>query len=255
MQRIKLTLAYDGTEFSGWQLQRGRGDRTVQGELERVLAQICEGEVRVHGAGRTDAGVHALGQVAHCDVPGKRADVPWQRALNSKLPDDVRVIEAAAVPDDFHARFSATGKTYTYSLWLGSRYDVPQRRNFSWACGPLDEEAMDAAARCMTGTRDFKCFQNVGTPVKSTIRTVVSITRGPGLFPGETDWVFTADGFLKQMVRNMVGLLVAVGRGRFAPGDVARIIEDRDRAVAYSTAPPQGLTLTRVHYEPLPPCR
>ncbi len=254
MPRIKLTLAYDGTDFCGWQIQQGRPDRTVQGELERALSLICDREVRAHGAGRTDAGVHALGQVAHCDVPDSRAEVPWARALNAKLPGDVRVLAAEAATDDFHARYSAVGKTYTYSLWPESRYDIPQRRNFSWSCGPLDEEAMDAAARAMLGTRDFKCFQNVGTPVRSTVRTVTSITRGPGLFPGETDWVFQADGFLKQMVRNMTGLLVAVGRGRFAVGDVARIIENRDRGVAYATAPPQGLTLTSVSYEAVPPC-
>lgn len=250
MPRLKLTLAYDGTAFCGWQIQQGRPERTVQQVLERALEDICAEPVRVHGAGRTDSGVHALGQVAHCDVPATRAGVPWARALGARLPDDVSVLAAEVVDDAFHARFSAQAKTYTYSLWPEGRYHIPQRRNFAWATGPLDEAAMDAAARHMTGTRDFRCFQNTGTPVNSTVRTVLAVVRGPGVFPGETDWRFCADGFLKQMVRNMMGLLVAVGRGRFAPGDVERIVAGRERAVAFATAPARGLCLTRVHYDP-----
>ncbi len=250
MPRLKLTLAYDGTDFCGWQLQRGSSQRTVQQALERALGEICARPVRVHGAGRTDSGVHALGQVAHCDVPASRVGVPWVRALGARLPADVSVLAAETVDEDFHARFSALGKTYTYSLWPEGRYHIPQRRNFAWATGPLDEAAMDAAALRMTGTRDFRCFQNAGTPVRSTVRTVAAVVRGPGVFPGETDWRFCADGFLKQMVRNMVGLLVAVGQGRFRPDDVEAIIAGRERAVAFATAPARGLCLTRVHYDP-----
>lgn len=251
--RLRLTLAYDGTAFCGWQVQQGSADRTVQGAVEDALAAICGVPVRIHGAGRTDSGVHALGQTAHCDVPDQRAEVPWARALNAKLPDDVRILDARRVADDFHARYSALGKTYTYSLRPDCRYNIPQRRNFSWACGALDQAAMEAAAQRMTGTRDFACFQNTGTPVSSTVRTVHAVERAPGVFPGEVDWTFSADGFLKQMVRNMVGLLVAVGRGRFSPEDVDTVIAGRDRRVAYATAPPQGLTLTTVRYPDDPP--
>lgn len=248
MQRLKLTLAYDGTDFHGWQIQAGSGLRSVQGCLEEALSRICDAPVRAHGSGRTDAGVHALGQVAHADVPESRTGLDWRKALNALLPDDVSVLDARPAPDGFHARLSAVSKTYTYSFRPERRYEIPQRRNYVWAAGPLDLDAMDEAARLMIGRRDFACFQNVGTPVKSTVRTVTDIRRTPGPFPDEEVLRFTADGFLKQMVRNMTGLLVEVGRGRFAPGDVARIIEARDRGAAFPTAPPQGLCLERVRY-------
>jgi len=248
MARLKLVLAYDGTAFNGWQLQAGSGQRTVQGCLEQALARICAAPVRAHGSGRTDSGVHALGQVVHADIPEERVDVPWQRSLNAILPDDISVLHAALAAPDFHARYSALSKTYTYSLWPESRYDIPQRRNFVWSTGTLDFAAMDEAAKHLVGEHDFASFQNVGTPVKSTVRTVTLIAREPGLFPGEEVWRFEADGFLKQMVRNMVGLLVEVGRGRFAPADVRAILEGCDRKAAFPTAPPQGLTLAAVRY-------
>ncbi|WP_461209625.1 tRNA pseudouridine(38-40) synthase TruA [Desulfocurvus sp. DL9XJH121] len=248
MPRLKLTLAYDGTAFHGWQIQAATGERTVQDCLERALGRICGAEVRCHGSGRTDAGVHALGQVVHADVPDSRAGLDWRKSLNSLLPDDVSVLSAETAPGDFHARYSALSKSYTYSIWPERRYDIPQRRNYVWTTGPLDLEAVDEAARRMIGERDFACFQNVGTPVKSTVRTVTGIERVPGMSPGEQTLRFTADGFLKQMVRNMVGLLVEIGRGRFSPGDVAGIIQGRDRNVAFPTAPPQGLCLESVRY-------
>lgn len=248
MPRLKLVLAYDGTGFNGWQIQAGSGQRTVQGCLEEALTRICNAPVRAHGSGRTDSGVHALAQTVHADIPENRTDMPWQRALNAVLPDDVSVLHASLAADDFHARYSALSKTYTYSLWPESRYDIPQRRNFVWATGALDFEAMDAAARHYVGEHDFKAFQNVGTPVKSTVRTVTLAAREPGLFPGEVCWRFEADGFLKQMVRNLVGLLVEIGRGRFAPDDIPGIIRGRDRKIAFVTAPPQGLTLAAVRY-------
>ena len=248
MPRLRLTIAYDGTDFCGWQLQAGRADRTVQGCLEEALSRICAHPVRAHGSGRTDSGVHALGQVVHADVPEARAGLDWRKSLNALLPADVSVLDAALAAADFHARYSALSKDYTYSLWPESRYDIPQRRNYVWAVGPLDWEAVDAASRHMIGEHDFASFMNAGTPVKTTVRTVTRIERTDGAFPGEVLLRFSADGFLKQMVRNMTGLLAEVGRGRFAPGDVPGIIQGRDRKVAFATAPPQGLCLEAVHY-------
>lgn len=247
MPRLKLVLAYEGTDFAGWQFQPDL--RTVQGELERALEAVCGVPVRVHGAGRTDAGVHALGQTAHADVPGSRASVDWLRALNSLLPGDVAVVQAGPAAPDFHARKHALSKTYLYSIARERRYEIPQRRRFAWAAGPLDEQAMERAAAHLVGRRDFASFMNVGTPVHSTVRALELAERRPGAFPGETDWAFRADGFLKQMVRNMVGLLVAVGRGRIDPDDVPGVLAlaDRDRA-PYATAPAHGLTLARVRY-------
>ncbi|QGY39928.1 tRNA pseudouridine(38-40) synthase TruA [Pseudodesulfovibrio cashew] len=246
MARVKLTLAYDGTDFSGWQLQPY--GRTVQGELERALGKILGAPPRVHGSGRTDAGVHALGQAAHFDSPDERADLPWQRALNAILPKDVRVVDCVVTDEDFHARYSATGKTYEYALWHTREFCLPQRRRFVWNCGPVDFEAMEAAARVFLGEHDFASFQNVGTPVKSTVRTITGISRHPGPSGHETVWRFTANGFLKQMVRNLTGCLVAAGRGRLSPDEIRTILESGDRSLAPATAPPQGLTLVSVSY-------
>jgi len=250
MARLKLTLAYDGTEFSGWQVQaKNTGSvRTVQGCVEDAFALVLKERVRVHGAGRTDAGVHALGQAAHVDIPESKAPIPWQKALCALLPRDLTVLKARIVAPDFHARYSAKSKIYAYSLWPNSRY-IPQRRNFVWAAGELDLEAMDRAAAHLLGEHDFKSFQNQGTRVKNTVRTIMDIRRVKGRFPGEVVWRFQANGFLKQMARNIVGLLAAVGRGRLDPKEVPRIMRACDRSAApYPTAPPHGLCLEKVFY-------
>lgn len=246
MGRIKLTLAYDGTDFSGWQLQPGC--RTVQGALERAISGVVKKPVRVHGSGRTDAGVHALGQVAHFDAPESSGHIPWKKALNPNLPGDVRVLSAEAVPDSFHARYSALSKTYSYCLWLDRDGLLPQRRRFVWACGGLDLAAMAEAATVLLGEHDFAAFQNTGTDVKTTVREVTAIDQVSGEYPDEVVWRFTATGFLKQMVRNMVGCLVEAGRGRIAPEQVRAVLKGCDRTQAPPTAPPQGLTLESVEY-------
>lgn len=277
MARLALTVSYVGTRLAGWQIQ-ARTDRpqprTVQGELERIAERIVGAPVRLHGAGRTDSGVHAEAQVAHMDVPDHRADLDWQRAFNAGLPDDIAVAAVVRVPDDFHARFDARGKTYTYRLWPERRWTPPRLAPFAWATGPLDLEAMDAAAAHLHGMHDFASFQNTGTDIVTTIRTVTRVARRhegeapvqpalPGAQPlaGSDEavnamavdlrviaWDFEADGFLKQMVRNMMGLLVAVGRGKLPPDAVPAILAARDRKVAPATAPAHGLTLTNVHY-------
>lgn len=246
MPRIRLVVAYEGTGFCGWQLQAG--DRTVQGDLETAIGRIVDAPVRIHGSGRTDSGVHATAQVAHFDVPDSRVDVPWSRALNSLLPDDVAVLSHQIVADDFHSRFHAVSKTYEYVLWHEPGFVLPQRCAFVWSCGPLDMQAMRGAAEVLSGTHDFAAFQNVGTPVKDTVRTLQPVEVLPGLTPHETVWRFSADGFLKQMVRNLMGCLVEAGRGKLSADSVRSILNERDRKTAPATAPPQGLTLVRVQY-------
>lgn len=247
MPRIRLILAYTGTHYHGWQLQ-AHGP-TVQGTVEAALERLVGVPTRVHGAGRTDAGVHAVGQVAHFDVAHEKRHIPWQRALNAVLPGDICVREASEVDADFHARFSATAKEYSYTLWTEPAFVLPQRRPFTWATGPLDLAAMDAAARHLVGTHDFASFQNAGTPVRDTCRTLTTITRAPGPTPWEWTLRFEANGFLKQMVRNLVGLLVAVGRGRIAAEAVPAVLTARDRTAAPGTAPAQGLCLEWVRYD------
>jgi len=249
--RLKLTVAYDGAGFCGWQVQArrsGTSERTVQGVLEGVICPMLGRQVRIVGAGRTDAGVHALGQVCHVDVPAERLGLPWQRALNAQLPGDVAVLAVERVDPSFSARFSAKNKTYAYTLWPFRDLRIPQRRGYAWACGPVDPAAMAAAAALLTGEHDFKSFQNTGTRVASTVRDLHAIERDPGLFPGEVAWRFTANGFLKQMVRNLMGLLVQVGQGKYAPEQARDILESRNRNARYPTAPAHGLCLEEVRY-------
>lgn len=246
MPRIRLTVAYVGTRYHGWQVQAT--GPTIQGAIEDRLARICGEPVRLHGSGRTDSGVHALGQVAHFDAPESKKHVPWGQALNSMLPDDITIVDAVEAPLDFHARFSVRSKRYAYTLWTEPRFTLPQRAPFVWPVRGLNFEVMDQAAAILTGTHDFAAFQNAGTEIKGTVRTLEPIERAPGTHPAEWVFRFQADGFLKQMVRNLMGLLVEVGRGGLGPADARDILEGLDRRKAPATAPPQGLTLEQVIY-------
>lgn len=265
MGRIKLTLAYLGSAFSGWQVQApNRGEkarrpvRTVQGELERAVSRLLGTDVRLHGSGRTDAGVHADCQVAHFDTPEGAPAINWRAALNSSLPPDISVLAAEEVSGDWHARFSAKEKIYTYYLWLERAFIPPKLREQAWACGPLELERMSEAARLLEGEHDFAAFQNSGTDPADTRRTLYEISRFYPALPGECGpdpagrylaWRFRGSGFLKQMVRNLAGFLVAVGQGRHAPQEALRLLESGDRTcLDFPTAPAWGLTLTRVIY-------
>ena len=254
--RLKLTLAYSGTRYAGWQLQAETQERsTIQKELERALESITECPARVHGSGRTDSGVHAEGQVAHADVPEK--DVDWQRALNAKLPSDIRVLAAERVSEHFHARHSATGKIYAYALFCGPVPLPPRLEPFVWATPLLDFPAMEAAAAILAGRHDFTSFQNAGTPVADTVRDLWSVRPEPGRagpffcppdWPVVT-WLFHGSGFLKQMVRNLMGLMVWAGQGKISVADIAACLAAKDRrALSSPTAPAKGLTLMRVEY-------
>lgn len=246
MPRLKVTLSYDGTDFVGWQLQKN--GRSVQGVLEQAVERIVGEPVRVHGSGRTDSGVHARGQVAHFDIPEHRLNVPWRRALNSILPPDVSVVMAEQVHDDFHSRFQSLSKTYSYTLWVEPAFVDPMRRRYVWDCGPVDIPAMEQAAAELCGRHDFTSFQNAGTEIKTTVRTISDFRVQQGHTGYELVWLVTADGFLKQMVRNLVGLLVAVGRGKADHENVRSLLDERDRTLAPGTAPARGLCLERVVY-------
>ncbi len=250
MPRLKLTVAYVGTAFAGWQIQAKAParPRTVQEELEKAVAALTGGHVRVHGAGRTDSGVHAEAQVAHLDLPTPSRPVDWLRAFNALLPQDLSVLAVEKVTEDFHARFSATGKHYAYALWLARCAVPPRLRPFVWECGPLDLPAMEEAALHLIGTHDFASFRNAGTDVETSVRTLRSIQREE-LSPLHHIWHFQGNGFLKQMVRNLMGLLVSVGRGKTAPAEVPGLLAAQDRtALPSATAPAKGLTLVRVLY-------
>jgi tRNA pseudouridine38-40 synthase len=244
--RLKLILAYLGQQFCGWQFQPNA--RTVQGCLEQVVCSLVGHPVRIHGASRTDAGVHALGQVVHFDIAEDKLALPWQRALNAHVPKDMAILDVQQVDHEFHARYTPSLKTYSYTLWLEQRYVLPQRRDLVWPVRPLDLEAMRVAAGFFVGEHDFGAFQNVGTKVKNSVRTLHEIRLAQGQHPCEITIFFTGNGFLKQMVRNMVGTLVRAGRGVFPPEHVAELLKARDRSLVPETAPAKGLCLERIDY-------
>ena len=253
MPLYRVTLAYEGTEFLGWQIQRPLGGRTVQGTLEAALGRLAGGgRVAVAGAGRTDAGVHALGQVAVFDLSRDLGPGELQRALNALLPQDVRVLDAAPAPAGFHPRRSAISKLYRYELDCGG-VQAPQRRRFAgFVPRSLDEGAVREAAALYVGRHDFASLASSGGSVKTTVRTV---TRSEAAFAGSTlVYEAEAEGFLRRMVRSMVGGLIAAGRGALTPGELARALEARDRRAWPPPAPACGLTLVRVSYPPAARC-
>jgi tRNA pseudouridine38-40 synthase len=242
----RVTLAYDGTDFGGFQLQR-RGGRTVQGAVEEALARLAGGaRVAVTGAGRTDAGVHALGQVAAFELAREIEPGALQRALNGLLPADVRVLDAGRAGPDFHPRKSAVSKLYRYVLDCGG-VQLPQRARYAGFCpSRLDEAAVHAAAALYVGRHDFASLASTGSSATTTVRTV---TRSWAVFEaGTLVYETAADGFLRKMVRSMVGGLVAAGRGAISPDELAGALAARDRRAWPAPAAARGLTLVRVDY-------
>lgn len=247
MRILKLTLQYDGTDYVGW--QRQAEGTSIQGLLEAALQPIEHGDVVVHGAGRTDAGVHAAGQVASVRLTATMDGTTLARALNAVLPPDVRVARAEVAPDEFHARFSATGKVYDYQIVNGP-FVSPFVRRYVWHVIPrIDLEAMYAAARSLIGEHDFSAFQGTGSEVQTAVRTVRRIDWSGGSAPDDPLVMrIEGDGFLRHMVRNIAGTLVEVGLGRWPPSEVAAILASRDRGRAGTTAPAAGLVLREVLY-------
>jgi tRNA pseudouridine38-40 synthase len=243
--RYKLTLEYDGAPFAGWQIQDN--GVSVQGVLERAVKSATGQAVRVHGAGRTDAGVHALGQVAHLDIgrawpPGKLRD-----AINAHVrPHPVAVLVAEAVPDSFEARFSATRRHYLYRL-INRRADLTVDRGRAWRVArPLDVAAMQAAAQRLVGKHDFTTFRSTECQAKSPEKT---LDRLDVVRDGDNVTVTTsARSFLHNQVRSMVGSLVWVGEGRWTADDLSAALDARDRAACGVVAPPEGLYLVQVDY-------
>ncbi len=241
----RLTIQYDGTRYSGWQ-RLGDTPDTIQGKLESVLSRLAGEPVEVHGAGRTDAGVHALGQVASVRLPGDTDPALLLDCCARYLPEDIAVVDVRRAPDRFHARLNACGKEYRYALRLGPLPDVFRRKYQYHLAEELDTAAMERAAAYLTGRHDFRSFCANRRYKKSTVRTVTAIAldrRGPDL-----TITFRGDGFLHHMVRILTGTLIQVGQGRRAPEDMADILAARDRAAAGPTAPAQGLTLVGVEY-------
>lgn len=263
MPTFKITLAYDGTDFVGW--QRQASGVSVQGLLEDALRELDERDVAVAGAGRTDAGVHALGQVASFSLERRIAPHALVRVLNAKLPGSVRAVSAVNAPSGFHARFGARAKTYRYRVWNGECLS-PFERRYAWhVSGALDLDQMATAARLVEGRHDFAAFQAAGGARGSTEREVsasrITITTentedtqnnhplrvlcGGALITYE----ISGSGFLRHMVRAIVGTLVEIGRGRHAAEWMREVIASRDRGRAGPTAPSEGLFLVGVEYD------
>jgi tRNA pseudouridine38-40 synthase len=243
---LRLVLEYDGTDFAGWQLQ-AQGARTVQGVLTEAVRSVCGGEAVVHGAGRTDAGVHALGQVAGVEIATRLAPDELVRALNARLPADLAVRSVEVAPDGWHPRFSARRKLYRYAVWNGRVHSPLRERTFHWVPQPLDVPAMQAAAKALAGTHDFRSFQAAGSDVEETVRTLFRAEVG-GEGGGEVAIELLGDGFLRHMVRNVAGTLIEVGQGRRPAGSLPELLAARDRGRAGRTAPARGLTLVHVDY-------
>ncbi|HEX8201998.1 MAG TPA: tRNA pseudouridine(38-40) synthase TruA [Isosphaeraceae bacterium] len=245
MRNIKLLLCYDGTDFSGWQRQPDR--RTVQQELETALGRLTGVESPTNASGRTDAGVHALGQVVHFFTASRHEPAVFVKALNALLPRDVRVIDAWDVPQSFHATLDARVKLYRYVIDNGRIAD-PFLLRTSWhVFTPLDAEAMDRAAQALRGRHDFHSFETNWPNRTSSVRTIthIAVERAVDSVRIEVE----ADGFLYNMVRAIAGTLTLVGAGRWPESRVAEVLAAEDRARAGPTAPPQGLFLVRVRYD------
>jgi tRNA pseudouridine38-40 synthase len=246
--RLKLVVAYDGRSFSGWQSQPNRNG--IQDHLEAAFAQICSEPLRVHGAGRTDAGVHAIAQCAHVDLAARRYRPDrWLSALNGLLPPTIRIMRCQFVSESFHARFSAKGKTYRYRIWNGPVLP-PFENGRAWHVrNSLDRTAMVAAAQCFRGRHDFASFAaNRGVPIGDTIRTIhqVRVRHSGPHFSVE----FEGDGFLYKMVRIMIGTLVRIGLAKASLNEIRSRLETTRKALLHdrNAAPAAGLFLVRVRY-------
>ena len=245
MKRVKLVVAYDGTNYHGWQVQDN--GITIEEVLNRTISELVQEDIKVIGASRTDAGVHACGNVAVFDTESRIPGDKFSFALNQRLPDDIRIQEYCEVDADFHPRYADTVKTYEYNI-LNRRFELPSKRLYAAFCYyPMDIERMNQAAAYLVGEHDFKSFCSAGAQVQTTVRTIyaVNVTK-------EDDMVhirITGNGFLYNMVRIIAGTLMQVGTGLMEPEQVKEILEARDRSKAGPTAVAKGLTLVEIRYE------
>ena len=244
---LKLVIQYDGTDYVGW--QRQATGTSIQGLIEDALQPIEGAPVTVHGAGRTDAGVHALGQVCSFKLTAAIDAATLARALNAVLPPDVRVASAEGAADDFHARFAATGKVYDYRIVNGP-FISPFVRRYAWhVISPLDVGAMQDAAQVLIGEHDFTTFRGAGSEAHTSVRTITRIAWSGSGGPDDPLTIrFEGNGFLRHMVRSIAGTLVEIGLGRWPASAMKEILESRDRTRAGKTAPPLGLFLVEVRY-------
>jgi tRNA pseudouridine38-40 synthase len=245
-KNFKLVIEYDGSAYHGW--QRQKTDVTIQSEIETAIRTLTGKPVSLIGSGRTDAGVHAKGQVANFHCETRLSPQTMQRGLNALLPDDIVILGCCTVPDRFHARFDAKTKTYRYSI-LNRPFAAAIGRQYAWYIQqPLNPDAMRSALQNVVGEHDFKAFEGAGSPRAHTVRNLL---RADLLDQknGRLDFFFTANGFLKHMVRNIVGTLVDVGRGRIGPEAIGSILKVADRSLAGATAPGHGLCLMNVSYD------
>ncbi|MDK2821177.1 MAG: tRNA pseudouridine38-40 synthase [Clostridia bacterium] len=246
MPKLKIILAYDGTDYSGWQIQPAAHGKTIQGVVTSALKKLTGEEISLVAAGRTDAGVHARGQVISFNTASRIPVERWPLALNSVLPEDIVALKAEKVHEDFHARYDARRKQYRYTIYNERFPDVFSRR-YSWQIPhPLDRDAMAKATKYFIGYHDFRSFCASGSSVKNFNRYVEQSKisyRGNFIY-----FDITANGFLYHMVRNIVGTLVEVGRQHIKPENIAEILAAKCRQKAGPTAPPQGLCLEKVDY-------
>lgn len=252
MPKIRFTVQYDGTDYCGWQIQK-HGDKPSVGKVvSEILNKVCDEEIALYASGRTDAGVHALNQVCHFTTarplaPGQKWDFVW--AMNCLLPSTIKVKKAWLAPDDFHSTLSATHKTYRYFILNKPRPGVFLSRYADWVRKPISLDFLNQCSSHILGEHDFKSFQSVGTPVPHTVRTIYQARwtyRQPHLLQFEV----TGSGFLKQMVRNLVGTMTMLERKGRPSEEMAKILEAQDRQLAGAPAPAQGLFLYRVYYPP-----
>jgi tRNA pseudouridine38-40 synthase len=243
--KIAMGVEYDGSGFAGWQLQRS-GLRTIQGCLEEALAKIADGAIRVHGAGRTDTGVHATGQVIHIETSVERETKSWLFGGNRYLPHDIAIQWVQPVPDDFHARFSAIRRSYRYLILNRPARSALYGSRITWECRALNVERMQQAAICLLGEHDFSAFRAQECQAKSPIRTIyrLEVVRQGDLITLEVE----ANAFLHHMVRNIAGVLMTIGRGEAEPAWSEQVLAGRNRALGGVTAAPHGLYLIAVDY-------
>jgi tRNA pseudouridine38-40 synthase len=252
MRHFKLTIAYDGTEFHGWQIQANKP--TIQGEIAGVLRRLTQESTQLHGAGRTDAGVHALGQVASFRTQSGLSAGEFQRALNALLPQAIRIVGAEEVGPDFNARWSARAKIYQYRLYRGKVVPPAMWRYVLHYPFPLDEDAMRIAASRYVGPHDFAAFAaSTGSEEddkeRSTVREIYSSELARSEDGEELVYTVRGRSFLRYMVRKMVGTLLEVGRGKLTPDDIVRLYQLRDRSKSGPTVPAQGLCMVSVEHE------